>query len=137
MKSNLIIGAIILILVSGLGCKKDNPASLTNTPDNYMVGSWRISSFVDGNVNQTTHFSEYTFICDASGNMSICINGDTIYSNWQWGDDSHSMCNFDIMGCDNDSYLLIVSIILSFKRMLNDVIILHGFITIICRLPGK
>ena len=105
MKSNLIIGAIILILVSGLGCKKDNPASLTNTPDNYMVGSWRISSFVDGNVNQTTHFSEYTFICDASGNMSICINGDTIYSNWQWGDDSHSMCNFDIMGCDNDSYL--------------------------------
>lgn len=88
-----------------VGCKKDNPASVINPPDNYMVGSWRISSFVDGNVNQTSHFSDYTFICDAYGNMSICMNGDTIYCNWQWGDDTHSMCNFDIMGCNNNSYL--------------------------------
>lgn len=104
MKNLLRIGIILLVLSAGSGCMNKNPSDF-NLSEGFMAGTWRISSFVDDNVNQTGHFSDYTFICDTEGNMMICMNGDTTYCDWQWGDDNHTMCNFEIMGCDNNSYL--------------------------------
>lgn len=63
-----------------------------------------ISSYIDENTDCTNQFACFTFICNADGSMTIEGNGQIYNCNWHW-DYNHATCDFDINGCDDNSYL--------------------------------
>ena len=102
MKKLTTVGIVFLLALLSGACKKDG----TNTPSTDPVtGTWKVSSFVNDNIDLTSQFADYTFICNSNGTMTIQGSGYNYNCEWNWNDDNHSMCHFHIMGCDDNSIL--------------------------------
>jgi len=104
MKNYKLLFLVLVLAITGVACKKD---STTTPATNPVVGSWRVSSFVEDNVDVTSQFNGYTFNCNSNGGLTIQGNGYN-YPNCSWENNdmmSGSVCHFQIMGCDTTSVL--------------------------------
>ncbi|MGN6490853.1 MAG: hypothetical protein ACTHLE_02575 [Agriterribacter sp.] len=97
---------ILLIAAAVIGatsCKKDsdnnsNALALTAT---ITSGNWRITQFMEDNVDETAHFSGYIFSFDQSGNATAVRESNTINGHWSAGnDDSKDKLNLDFGSSD-------------------------------------
>jgi hypothetical protein len=69
----LIISALFLFSCN----KEDNTVEKTITN-----GTWVISSYIDSGVNETYHFTGYTFNFNDDGSVLSTLNSNGVYGNW-------------------------------------------------------
>jgi hypothetical protein len=105
MKYLKIISAILLFTFIFQSCKKDSTSPTSSTTTDQIVGNWKVSSFVKDSIDLTSQFANYTFSCTSSGAMTIHDNGNSYDCNWSGMNSDHSMYNFHVMGCDDNSVL--------------------------------
>ncbi|MGN6438657.1 MAG: hypothetical protein ACTHMM_19095 [Agriterribacter sp.] len=85
-------------VICAISCKKDsddnsNTSALTAT---ITAGNWRITQFMEDNVDETAHFSGYTFSFNQSGNVTAVRESNTVSGHWSAGnDDSKDKLNLD------------------------------------------
>jgi hypothetical protein len=102
---NIVISGLTLLLILNISCSKDTlnlPAE--KIPNDLLVGKWIVSSYFDENIDCTNQFAGYTFICSADGSMTIDGNGQSYICDWSM-DGTNSMCDLNINGCGDNSYL--------------------------------
>jgi hypothetical protein len=81
----LIISALFLFSCN----KEDNAVEKTITN-----GTWVIYSYIDSGVDETYHFTGYTFNFNDDGSVLAKLNSNGVYGNWfRSSDDSHEELN--------------------------------------------
>ncbi len=87
------------VAVITASCKKDNMPIDSNS-NNPVVGNWKIFSFVDNGVNQTSQFAAYTFTFSSNNHLQITARKMLDMCNWTLTD---SIYHFNMMGMHSNA----------------------------------
>ncbi|MCG9910970.1 MAG: hypothetical protein MH137_06680 [Flavobacteriales bacterium] len=102
MKKNIVYTIGFGILLGLFSCTKDSNNGVQNqVQQNVQSGTWRISSFIDSNNDETSHFSGYNFTFGASGVLTASNGANTYTGTWSItdsnsNDDSQNDLDFNI-----------------------------------------
>ena len=99
MKRNF-LKSLVLMLSLGImsiscstdddGTPNDNSAQIAELISISVNGTWVISSYVDSGQNETSDYSDYTFIFTSSGDITATSQIATRTGTWSITDDSNS-----------------------------------------------
>jgi len=102
IKNNLLhffLGSIILL---GACSKDESPSPVKNQIEsNIQKGTWQITKFIDSGVDETSHFTGYSFTFLSSGVLSASNGSNTYEGTWSItdsnsNDDSQDDLDFNI-----------------------------------------
>ncbi len=90
------ITALLLLLIFNFqSCKKDDNSSSSGSLSTAQLnssiqqGSWRVTLFQDNGIDETNHYSGYSFTFNSGGSI-VASNSGTVNGLWSTGsDDSH------------------------------------------------
>ncbi|HEX5023766.1 MAG TPA: hypothetical protein VFV68_00780 [Agriterribacter sp.] len=92
MKTLFLVLGSSLCLITG-SCKKDDtsPATASDVSTSVSSGSWKVTYFVDDNVDKTIDFSGYTFTFNKNGTVAAVKTGNTENGTWSAGNDDSTV----------------------------------------------
>jgi len=103
MKTNVFYTIGFGLLLGLFSCTKNNDGNgvQNQVEQNVQSGTWRISSFIDSNSDETAQFSSYTFTFGASGVLTASNGANTFTGTWSISDsnsndDSQDDLDFNI-----------------------------------------
>ncbi len=85
-----ILNLFVLSSVLLFSCKKDNDSSSTTTTQlaaTVSTGSWRITYYWDSNHEETSNFSNYSFVFNSNGTVTASKAASTVTGNWSTRND--------------------------------------------------
>lgn len=90
------VSLIVVAVVCAISCKKDNNNNTSSLTATITSGNWRITQFMEDNVDETAHFAGYAFTFGQSGNVTAVQGGNIVNGQWSAGnDDSKDKLNLD------------------------------------------
>lgn len=80
---------LAVTFVCALSCKKndDNNPNSSDVATTITSGNWRITQFLEDNVDETAHFSGYMFTFNPAGTATAVKSGNTVNGYWSAGND--------------------------------------------------
>ena len=92
MKTLLFVFAGSLCLIAG-SCKKDDTSTTTasNVSATASSGSWKVTYFMDDNVDETNGFASYVFTFNKNGTVAAVKAGNTENGTWSAGNDNSTV----------------------------------------------
>ena len=71
--------ACVFMLSTASMCSSDDNSSSSSDPNPVSQGTWRITSYIDSDTDETNHFTGYNFTF-ASGSVLTATNGTNTYT---------------------------------------------------------
>jgi len=65
----------------------DNSAEINNIKNTVQSGSWIITSFIDSGVDETNHYTGYSFTFNPDGTLVASNGSETVNGTWSVTDD--------------------------------------------------
>lgn len=100
MSTKFIYGLLILLSFSLMSstCSddnddlnlNDNSTEIKQIKTNVQSGTWRITSFIDSGIDETNHFTGYSFTFNANGTLTASNGSNTVSGIWSVTDSSNS-----------------------------------------------
>ena len=89
MKTKFIYGLLIMLSFSLMSstCSaddddlnlNDNSAEITQIKTTAQSGTWQITSFIDSGIDETNHFTGYSFTFNSNGTLTATNGSNTLY----------------------------------------------------------
>lgn len=96
----------------------DNSLEINDIKNTVQTGSWQITSFIDSGVDETNHYTAYSFTFNSDGSL-VAINGnETVNGTWSVTDDSNS--NDDSNSSDDIDFNILFTSPAKFNDDLTD-----------------
>jgi hypothetical protein len=100
-----------LTLLVFVGCKNDdnsnnNTSNFANLTTDIVQDTWKITSYLDDGVNETSDFAAYTFTFNSDGTVNASTDLLTENGTWMYEDSSNDSTDDD--GIENDEELIIL-----------------------------
>ena len=68
----------------------DNSAEIKQIKTMVQSGTWRITSFIDSGIDETNHFTGYSFTFNSNGTLTASNGSNTVSGTWSVTDSSNS-----------------------------------------------
>ena len=68
----------------------DNSAEIKQIKTIVESGTWRITSFIDSGIDETNHFTGYSFTFNSNGTLTASNGSNTVSGTWSVTDSSNS-----------------------------------------------
>jgi hypothetical protein len=99
MKTKFIYGLLMMLSFSLMSstCSTDdddlstnNSAEITQIKTNAQSGTWQITSFIDSGIDETNHFTGYSFTFNSNGTLTASNGSNTVSGTWSVTDSNNS-----------------------------------------------